>query len=87
MFSTPNAPLKIREQKQILISLITALLLSLAGCADKSNRTTDTLRIGYQKWSTFSILKASGKLNEAFQSKGVKIEWIEFPRGHLYLRH
>ena len=54
------------------------LLLSLCSCAGNGDRT---LRIGYQKWGTFSILKASGKLAEAFSAKGIKLEWIEFPAG------
>lgn len=60
-------------------ALISAfLLMSLASCA---NKTDKTLRIGYQKWGTYSILKASGKLAEAFKSKGIKLEWVEFPAG------
>jgi sulfonate transport system substrate-binding protein len=41
----------------------------------------ETLRIGYQKWGTFSILKASGELAKAFGPKGITVEWIEFPAG------
>ena len=57
------------------------VILALQGCGRKADAKVSTLRIGYQKWGTFSILKASGKLAEAFQSKGIKLEWIEFPAG------
>lgn len=56
-------------------------LTSLHGCALTVDRPTETLRIGYQKWGTFSILKASGELAKEFRPKGVKVEWIEFPAG------
>jgi sulfonate transport system substrate-binding protein len=57
------------------------VLLSLAGCDRRAGERISTLRIGYQKWGTFSILKASGKLDEAFRPKGIKLEWTEFPAG------
>jgi sulfonate transport system substrate-binding protein len=63
-------------------SLLAAFTLTvLQGCAHPSNGLTKTLRIGYQKWGTFSILKASGELSKAFAPKGIQVEWIEFPAG------
>jgi sulfonate transport system substrate-binding protein len=59
----------------------TIILLSLQSCAQKKSETALTLRIGYQKWGTISILKASGKLAEAFRPKGINVEWVEFPAG------
>jgi sulfonate transport system substrate-binding protein len=61
--------------------LIVSLALALAGCTGIEHRPGEVLRIGYQKWGTFSILKASGELAKAFEPKGVKLEWIEFPAG------
>jgi sulfonate transport system substrate-binding protein len=57
------------------------LLLSSQSCTRKAETAARTLRIGFQKWGTFSILKASGKLAQDFKPKGVAIEWIEFPAG------
>jgi sulfonate transport system substrate-binding protein len=54
--------------------------MNLGGCAG-NHLPPKVLRIGYQKWGTFSILKASGELAKAFEPKGVKLEWIEFPAG------
>jgi sulfonate transport system substrate-binding protein len=45
------------------------------------DRPPETLRIGYQKWGTFSILKASDELAKAFTPKGIQVEWIPFPAG------
>jgi sulfonate transport system substrate-binding protein len=58
------------------------LLLTFSiGCSSQSPRKEEVLRIGYQKWSTFSILKASGELAQVFEPQGVRLEWIEFPSG------
>jgi sulfonate transport system substrate-binding protein len=69
--------------KRILAASFLAALTLTAynGCASAQKHPTETLRIGYQKWGTFSILKVSGKLAEAFQAKGVRIEWTEFSAG------
>jgi sulfonate transport system substrate-binding protein len=63
------------------VLLTAVILLTSIGCTQRTTDHSETIRIGYQKWSTFSILKTSGKLAEAFQSKGIKLEWIEFPAG------
>jgi sulfonate transport system substrate-binding protein len=57
------------------------LLLSSQSCTRKAAPAARTLRIGFQKWGTFSILKASGTLAKDFQPKGVIVEWFEFPAG------
>jgi sulfonate transport system substrate-binding protein len=68
--------------RRLFPALLAAFTLAtLHGCAHPSDRPTEILRIGYQKWGTFSILKASGELAKAFRPKGVKVEWIEFPAG------
>jgi len=67
--------------RRILLAFAAMLIvMSLGGCAG-NQRQPKVLRIGYQKWGTFSILKASGELAKAFEPKGVKLEWIEFPAG------
>jgi sulfonate transport system substrate-binding protein len=63
------------------IFLPAVLALSLISCGQKTAANSNTIRIGYQKWSTFSILKTSGKLGDAFKSKGINVEWIEFSAG------
>lgn len=62
--------------------LLLLSLSGLAGCGARAReRTPETLRIGYQKWGTFSILKASGELAKALEPEGVEIVWREFPSG------
>lgn len=62
--------------------LLLFTLTALAGCGARAvEQKTETLRIGYQKWGTFSILKASGELAKALNPKGVEIVWREFPSG------
>lgn len=45
------------------------------GCAP--TESTPALRVGYQKWGTYSILKGSRRLEAA----GLHVEWFEFPSG------
>lgn len=69
-------------QRRSLEILLLFTLSTLAGCGARAvEHEPETLRIGYQKWGTFSILKASGELAKAFDPKGVQIVWREFPSG------
>lgn len=68
--------------KQAIITILATLTLAgLDGCARPLDPSTGTLRIGYQKWGTFSLLKASGALAKSFKMKGIRVEWFEFPAG------
>ncbi|MCD0504872.1 sulfonate ABC transporter substrate-binding protein [Bordetella petrii] len=40
-----------------------------------------TLRIGFQKYGTLTILKALGSLDQALAERGITIKWVEFPAG------
>ncbi|MDP8996037.1 MAG: sulfonate ABC transporter substrate-binding protein [Pseudomonadota bacterium] len=39
------------------------------------------LRIGFQKFGTFALLKARGTLDKAVEPLGAKVTWTEFPAG------
>jgi sulfonate transport system substrate-binding protein len=39
------------------------------------------LRIGFQKYGNFVVLKARGTLEKRLASQGVTVEWLEFPAG------
>lgn len=41
----------------------------------------DTLRIGYQKYGTLVLLKATGALEKRLAEQGVEVQWTEFPGG------
>jgi sulfonate transport system substrate-binding protein len=40
-----------------------------------------TLRIGYQKYGNFVVLKARGSLEKRLAAQGVGVQWLEFPAG------
>ena len=62
--------------------IVTAsFLVTLWACARKDGKRIETLRVGYQKWSTFSILKDTGQFSDALARNGIKVEWIEFAAG------
>jgi len=60
----------------LLLALVTPLITGCGG--SKENKV---LRIGYQKWGTFSILKVSGQLEKELAPRGVSVDWIEFAAG------
>ncbi|OWK39081.1 aliphatic sulfonate ABC transporter substrate-binding protein [Fimbriiglobus ruber] len=62
---------------QVVLAVCIAVV---PGCGSGSG-ADGVLRIGYQKWSTYSILKTSGELERAFAARGLRIEWVEFPAG------
>jgi len=64
-----------------LRAILAIAALAISGCTPASKQPAETLRIGHQKWGTFSILKASGMLAKSFEQKGVRIVWTEFPAG------
>src|SRR5665213_1650681 len=39
------------------------------------------IRVGYQKYGTFLLLKARGLLEKNLQPLGFTVEWTEFPGG------
>jgi sulfonate transport system substrate-binding protein len=42
---------------------------------------SNRLRIGYQKYGNFVVLKARGTLEKRLASQGVTVQWLEFPAG------
>jgi sulfonate transport system substrate-binding protein len=65
-----------------LASTITALAPSGSVAAEASDKS---VRVGYQKYGTLSILKSRGSLERAFAAKGVKVDWLLFPSGPALL--
>ena len=64
-----------------LLHYVMALCLALLACACATARDAGTLRIGYQKYGTLTILKALGSLDKALGEQGIAIKWVEFPAG------
>ncbi len=61
--------------------LVVVLAVLPAGCGSCGGTAGDVVRIGYQKWGTYSLLKASGSLEPRLHEFGLRVEWIEFPAG------
>lgn len=54
--------------------------LALVGAQAQATKTT-TLRIGYQKYGTLTLLKARGDLEKRLAPQGIEVKWTEFPAG------
>jgi sulfonate transport system substrate-binding protein len=57
-----------------------AALLGLAPQA-QAQSSSQTLRIGYQKYGTLTVLKARGDLERRLAPLGLEVKWTEFPAG------
>ncbi|KVW31757.1 sulfonate ABC transporter substrate-binding protein [Burkholderia ubonensis] len=56
-------------------------LAPLAGAPAHAQGHGARLRIGFQKYGNFVVLKARGTLEQRLASRGVAVEWLEFPAG------
>ena len=66
-----------RRLRHVAVAASVALSLATtgAGAADK------TVRVGYQKYGTFLLLKARGLLEKKLEPLGYGVTWTEFPGG------
>ncbi|KVV51792.1 ABC transporter substrate-binding protein [Burkholderia territorii] len=61
---------------------LTGLALGpLAGMPVLAQGSDKRLRIGFQKYGNFVVLKARGTLEKRLASQGVTVQWLEFPAG------
>jgi sulfonate transport system substrate-binding protein len=60
-----------------------AIATSLPGFALAQSK--GSLRIGYQKYGTLTILKARGTLEKRLAAQGIDVKWTEFPAGPVLL--
>lgn len=61
--------------------LVLTIVLAACGSVNSNSSKDVTVRIGFQKYGSLNILKATGDLDKALLEKGVKVEWTEFPGG------
>jgi sulfonate transport system substrate-binding protein len=54
---------------------------AFAASGAKAGEAPKTLRIGYQKYGNFVVLKARGTLDKRLAAQGVTVQWLEFPAG------
>lgn len=61
--------------------LAAAVALNFASPSWAADANDNVLRIGYQKYGTLILLKATGVLEKRLAPLGVKVTWAEFPAG------
>nr|WP_316641995.1 sulfonate ABC transporter substrate-binding protein [uncultured Roseateles sp.] len=67
-----------RRRINAVLAAFAAVSLSGAALAQKKE---ETLRIGYQKYGTLTLLKARGDLEKRLAPQGITVKWTEFPAG------
>jgi len=65
--------------KLAVVALLAVLLLS--GRSFGAEETLKVIRIGYQKYGSFSVVKARHTLDDQLAKRAIKIDWILFPAG------
>lgn len=73
-----HSRLRRRRVNAVLAAFAT---LSLSGAALAQKKGEETLRIGYQKYGTLTLLKARGDLEKRLAPQGITVKWTEFPAG------
>jgi sulfonate transport system substrate-binding protein len=62
-------------------ALAAALAVFLQTLQMPASAADHTVRIGYQKYGNFILLKGTGELEKKLAPKGYTVEWTEFPSG------
>ncbi|MET0962266.1 MAG: sulfonate ABC transporter substrate-binding protein [Noviherbaspirillum sp.] len=80
--------LKTRAAKRRTLALLSAAAIgALSATAGGLAYAQDkrTLRIGYQKYGTLTLLKGRGTLDKRLSALGIEVKWTEFPAGPVLL--
>ena len=74
--------------KRRTLGLLSAIVLAQAPffantalAQGKNEANTTTLRIGFQKYGTLTLLKGTGALDKRLAERGISVKWSEFPAG------
>ena len=74
-----------RAARRYTLGLLFAAGVMAAGAptiaAAQATPEAHTLRIGYQKYGTLTLLKGRGTLEQRLATKNVTVKWTEFPAG------
>ncbi|AFT86163.1 sulfonate ABC transporter substrate-binding protein [Paraburkholderia phenoliruptrix] len=60
---------------------VLAPLAPFTGTAAHAQGDSKRIRIGFQKYGNFVVLKARGTLEKRLASEGIAVQWLEFPAG------
>ena len=63
----------------VLVVVLAVLLL--CGRSFGVEETLKVIRIGYQKYGSFNVVKARHTLDDQLAKRGIKIDWVLFPAG------
>lgn len=77
-----------RNARRRTLGLLTAAAIGTLGAALPAAvlaQSKGTLRIGFQKYGTLTILKARGTLEKRLAAQGIDVKWVEFPAGPVLL--
>ena len=78
---TPANPHRRQWLQGAAAGLAGAALGPLAGLPAHAQDSGTRLRVGFQKYGNFVVLKARGTLEKRLASQGVTVQWLEFPAG------
>ncbi|KVN41635.1 ABC transporter substrate-binding protein [Burkholderia pyrrocinia] len=79
--TTPPNPHRRQWLQRTAAGLAGLALGPLAGRPAHAQGTGTRLRVGFQKYGNFVVLKARGTLEKRLASQGVSVQWLEFPAG------
>lgn len=74
-----------RNTRRRTLGLLSAAALVSALPQAALAQSKGTLRIGFQKYGTLTILKARGTLEKRLAAQGIDVKWTEFPSGPVLL--
>ncbi|BBB63307.1 sulfonate ABC transporter substrate-binding protein [Undibacterium sp. KW1] len=73
------------KEKRLTLSRLSALTAAALSVvlpkAFAQDKAKTSLRIGYQKYGTLTVLKGTGALDKRLAAQGVDVKWTEFPAG------
>ncbi|KVU52309.1 sulfonate ABC transporter substrate-binding protein [Burkholderia cepacia] len=78
---TPANPQRRQWLQGAAAGLAGLALGQLAGLPAHAQDSGTRLRVGFQKYGNFVVLKARGTLEKRLASQGVTVQWLEFPAG------
>ncbi len=70
-----------RAGRRRTLELLFATAIAGALSSQAGAQTKTTVRIGYQKYGTLTLLKGRGTLDKRLAAQGVAVQWTEFPAG------
>src|SRR4051812_768558 len=78
-----------RAARRYTLGLLFAAGVLAAGtptvAAAQARQEAQTIRIGYQKYGTLTLLKGRGTLEQRLASRNIAVKWTEFPAGPVLL--